>query len=281
MFESRFRRWIAAWALVVFPVVVGASVPALLLAETDRGQVDVSRYLVSEKYDGVRAYWDGRQLLSRGGHPIAAPAWFLAALPPRKLDGELWMGRGRFEEMSGVARREVPDDAAWKQVTYMLFELPGAEGTFAQRARRLQEIATQAGVSWVKAVEQFRLADRRALKRLLAEVRRAGGEGLMLHLADAPYITGRSDVLLKVKAWHDAEAQVIGHLPGRGRYTGMLGALRVRAPDGREFKLGTGFTDAQRRLPPAVGTTVTYRYRDLTERGLPRHASFWRVREAF
>jgi DNA ligase-1 len=143
----------------------------------------------------------------------------------------------------------------------------------------MQAIVAQANVPWLRAVEQFRVADRRALRKRLSEVVRAGGEGLMLHLADAPYLTGRSDALLKVKALQDAEAVVVGHLPGRGKYDGMLGALRVRTPEGREFALGTGFTDEQRRNPPPVGTTLTYRYRDLTGNGLPRHASFWRVRE--
>jgi len=279
--EMFVSRWFIAGLLTFVSIAVQASEPQLLLAETYRQQVDVGQYLVSEKLDGVRAYWDGKQLVSRGGNAYNAPAWFVAALPARKLDGELWLGRGRFEEMSGLARRDVPDEAGWRQVKYMLFELPGAEGTFAQRAFRLKEVAAQTNVPWLQAVEQFRLADHKALMKRLSEVVRAGGEGLMLHRADALYETGRSDTLLKVKAWHDAEAKVIGHVPGKGRYGGMLGALKVRAPDGREFSLGSGFSDADRRNPPPVGSTVTYRYRELTGRGIPRHASFWRVRSDF
>jgi DNA ligase-1 len=120
--------------------------------------------------------------------------------------------------------------------------------------------------------------DHNTLQKRLDEVVRAGGEGLMLHLADAPYETGRSDVLLKVKTWQDAEAVVIGHQPGKGRFAGLLGALKVRTPEGKEFLLGTGFSEAQRRNPPALGATVTYRYCDLTGRGLPRIASFLRIR---
>ena len=267
---------------VLFPAwVVAATEPQLLLAETYSRQVDVSQYLVSEKFDGVRAYWDGKQLISRGGNVYNAPAWFVAALPARKLDGELWLGRGRFEEMSGLARREVPEDADWRQVKYLLFELPGAEGTFAQRAVRLSEIAAQANVPWVQAIEQFKVADHKALMKRLSEVVKAGGEGLMLHRSNALYNIGRGDTLLKVKQWLDAEARVIGHLPGKGKYFGRLGALKVRTPDGREFALGTGFTDAQRMAPPPLGSTVTYRYRELTAKGLPRFASFWRVREGF
>jgi DNA ligase-1 len=131
----------------------------------------------------------------------------------------------------------------------------------------------------LREVEQFHGLDRSTLKKRFEEVVRGGGEGLMLHLADAPYETGRSDVLLKMKPWRDAEAVVIGHRPGKGRFAGMLGALKVRTPEGREFLLGTGFSDTQRRDPPPLGVTLTYRYRDLTVNGLPRFASFLQVRE--
>lgn len=274
------RRWFGWLAIIAGSISCAwSSETSLLLAETYRNQVDPARYLVSEKLDGVRAYWDGKQLISRGGNVFNAPAWFVAALPERKLDGELWLGRGRFEEISGIVRREVPQDVDWKQVKYMLFELPGAEGTYVQRISRLDSVAAQLNVPWVQVVAQFRLADHKALMKRLGEVVKAGGEGLMLHRADALYETGRSEVLLKVKAWHDAEAKVIGYVSGKGRFQGMLGALKVRAPDGREFALGAGFTDAQRRSPPPLGSTVTYRYRELTARGMPRFASFWRQRE--
>ena len=278
--RGKLYRSVLAWVgLLVFTGIVTAAEPALLLAETYRKQVDVAQYLVSEKLDGVRAYWDGKQLISRGGNAFNAPSWFTAALPARKLDGELWLGRGRFEEMSGVARREVPEDANWKQVKYMLFELPEAEGSFAQRVARMKELALNANVPWLEVVEQFRLPDHKAVMKRLEQVIKAGGEGLMLHRADALYETGRSETLLKVKAWHDAEAKVVAHVAGKGKYRGMLGALKVRAPDGRAFSLGSGFSDTQRLNPPAIGSTVTYRYRELTGKGMPRFASFWRVRE--
>ena len=205
-------------------------------------------------------------------------AGLLNGLPKRSLDGELWLGRGSFERLSGIVRREVPDDAGWRQVRYMIFELPGAPGTFRERADAMREITRQANIPWLREIEQFSVVDRNGLKKRMNEVVKAGGEGLMLHRADALYETGRSDTLLKMKPWEDAEAVVIAHQPGKGKYTGMLGALRVRTDDGREFSLGTGFTDTQRRDPPALGTTVTYRYRDVTRNGLPRFASFLRVR---
>lgn len=256
-----------------------AEAPAILLANVYHGQVDVSRYLVSEKLDGVRAVWDGEVLRFRSGRTINAPAWFVAGLPRQPLDGELWIGRGQFERVSGIVRQETPDDAAWRDVRYMIFELPGAPGSFAERAEQIRRLVRDLKVPWLFEIRQFFVPDRSILKKRLDEVVKAGGEGLMLHLAEAPYATGRSDVLLKLKPWQDAEAVVIGQQPGRGRHAGRLGALKVRTPEGREFMLGTGFTDAQRAQPPAVGATVTYRYRELTGSGLPRFASFLRIRE--
>jgi len=255
--------------------------PAVLLANELGPNIDPAKYLVSEKYDGVRAIWDGSKLRFRSGRTVSAPAWFITKLPPQPLDGELWLGRGRFEELSGIVRKTDPQDDEWGRIKYMIFELPGGPGTFAERAQRIREIVAQAQAPQLIAVEQFRVANRAALKRKLDEVVGAGGEGLMLHLADARYITGRSDVLLKLKPLQDTEAVVIGHVPGKGKFAGMLGALRVQAPNGKQFLIGTGFSDDVRKNPPAVGKTVTYTYRGLTNTGLPRFPSYWRIREDF
>lgn len=255
--------------------------PAILLAEIYRDSVDVTAYWVSEKLDGVRAIWDGRVLRFRSGRVVPAPAWFIAGLPQEHLDGELWLGRGQFDALSAIVRREQPEDAAWHRVRYMIFELPGAAGTFSERIARLEQIIGTAGTPWLKAVDQFRVPDQVALRQRFDAILRAGGEGLMLHRTDAPYLTGRSDVLLKLKPWLDAEATVIGYVPGRGKYTGLMGGLRVETSEGKRFVLGTGFNDAQRHQPPPLGALVTYRYRELTARGIPRFARYLRLRETF
>ena len=262
------------------PIVSSAvEPPPILLANVYRDQVDVSRYLVSEKLDGVRAIWDGQALRFRSGKTIHAPDWFAAGLPKQALDGELWIARGQFERVSGIVRREVPDDAGWREVRYMVFELPGASGPFSERAEHIRLLVQKADVLWLSAIEQFSVVNRASLKKHLDQVVRGGGEGLMLHLADAVYETGRSDVLLKLKPWQDAEALVVAHQPGKGKFAGHLGALKVRTQEGLEFLLGSGFSDLQRQQPPAIGTTVTYRFRDLTNKGVPRFASFLRVRD--
>ena len=266
------------------PVCAGgqarATGPAIALATLWGDHLDPANYLVSEKYDGVRGVWDGESLRFRSGRVVPAPAWFTARLPRVALDGELWLARGRFDAVSGIVRKTQPVDAEWRDVRYMAFELPGADGSFAERAQRLHEIARQTAWEPLVAVDQRPVADRAALQRRLAATVALGGEGLVLHRADAPYQAGRTDALMKLKPEMDTEAVVVAHRAGQGRYTGQLGALEVRAPDGRRFLIGTGFSDAQRRDPPPIGSVVTYRYRDLTPSGLPRFASFLRVHDA-
>ena len=272
------RQFIAA--LAAFGALPCAdAAPALLLAQTAPADIDPTGYLVSEKYDGVRAVWDGHTLRFRGGLPIAAPAEFVSRLPAVPLDGELWLGRGRFEVLSGLVRRQTPDAAAWRPLRYMVFDLPGASGGFASRAQRIAMLAQHSGWPQLQAVEQQLLDSPQALQRRLDEVVAGGGEGLMLHRADAPYRTGRSASLLKLKPLHDAEALVVGHVAGRGRHAGRMGALRVRSAAGVDFLLGTGFSDAERGAPPPLGSWVTFTHRGVTAEGVPRFASFLRVRE--
>lgn len=256
------------------------SPPALMLAR-DLGTtpIDVPAYFVSEKLDGVRARWDGRALWTRGGHRITTPSDFVKGWPSTPMDGELWIARSRFDVVSGIARSTRPDPAAWNAVRFMVFDLPAHPGTFAERVAAMRTLADRTAHPQLRMVEQTRLTSRTALDARLAQVVAAGGEGLMLHHADARYGVGRSNALLKLKPHDDAEARVLAHAPGKGKYTGMLGALVVAHHDGRQFRIGTGFTDAQRADPPPPGSWVTYRYNGLTSTGLPRFARFLRVRD--
>jgi DNA ligase-1 len=252
--------------------------PDLMHASTMPDTVDVSAYLVSEKLDGVRGHWTGERLLTRGGHAVRPPEWFTADWPSTPMDGELWLGRGRFAQASGVVRTRRPVDAEWREMRFMVFDLPAHAGPFEARARRIRELLQQTGVPWLRPVRQSVIADADALDARLERVVDAGGEGLMLHRRDARYRPGRSEALLKYKPWTDAEARVVAHTRGKGRYRGMLGALVVERADGLRFRLGTGFSDAQRADPPPVGSRVTYRHNGFTANGIPRFARFLRVR---
>lgn len=253
--------------------------PAILLAENYHSSINPADYLVSEKLDGVRAIWDGKTLRFRSGQTIYAPAWFIEKFPNHALDGELWMGRGKFDRVSATTRRMQPVESEWRTITYQVYELPDGAGSFQDRVKMLNESIASINLPWVQVVEQFPVPDEHALQTKLEQIVRAGGEGLMLHRADALWQTGRSDVLLKLKKHLDAEAKVVGHLPGKGKYQGKLGALLVELPDGKRFEIGTGLSDKQRTHPPVIGSVITYRYRDLTPQGVPRFASFLRVRE--
>jgi DNA ligase-1 len=251
----------------------------VMLANVYRPGIALDDYWVSEKYDGVRALWDGRRLLTRGGETIHAPAWFVAGWPAMALDGELWAGRGGFQRAVATVRQQTPDDKAWSKMRFMVFDMPGKVGDFNLRLRAMRSTVQQMNLPWVQAVEQRKVADHAALQALLDRTVAQGGEGLMLHRGSSLYRADRSDDLLKFKPYEDTEARVVGHLPGKGKYVGMLGALQVETPEGVRFKLGSGLSDAQRRDPPPVGALVTYRYRGFNDSGIPRFAVFMRVRE--
>jgi DNA ligase-1 len=252
-------------------------VPQLLLADVWNSSINPTGWWMSEKYDGLRGYWNGRTLLSRKGQVIHAPSYFLAELPRDiALDGELWIGRGKFEETVSIVRSETPDDR-WKTVHFMVFDAPQAKGTFEKRMQFLRATLPETNC-FVRVVSQERC---QGMKQLLTErdrVVRMGGEGLMLRQPESQYEPGRSPTLLKVKPYDDAEATVIAHEPGKGKFAGKLGALRVRTDDGREFSIGSGLTDAQRESPPPMGTVITYRFRGLTAKGMPRFPTYLRVR---
>lgn len=252
--------------------------PALMLANDYRPGLDLQAYWVSEKLDGVRAYWDGHELRTRSGLRIMAPEWFTAGWPDQPLDGELWAGRGGFEQVSSLVRQGNPGAPGWQALRYRVFDLPAEPGVFDARLMRLHVLFATPVSDFLIPVVQFRVASAEALQTALAEVVGAGGEGLMLHRADAPYQALRNDDLLKLKPQQDAEALVVAVLPGKGRLQGVMGALLVEMPSGQRFRLGTGFSDAERRQPPAPGTRISYRYRGLHASGLPRFASYWRQR---
>lgn len=274
-----FALLLAGLLLLPTAAAAGGSPPALMLASNWRDGPDVSNYWVSEKLDGVRARWDGRSLWTRAGNRIDVPAWFVAGWPQMALDGELWIGRNRFDETSAIVRTTQADDSDWRRIRFMAFDAPAYPGTFDARLAALQKHIADARVPWLQAVVQQRHADAAMLQQHLRAVVAGGGEGLMLHHRDGRYVPGRSDTLFKLKPWDDAEARVVGHVPGKGKYEGMLGALLVERADGSRFRLGTGFKDAQRAAPPALGSHVTYRYNGLTSKGLPRFARFLRVRD--
>jgi len=251
--------------------------PPLLLAETWDNAADLAGWWMSEKLDGVRAYWDGRQFLSRLGNLYHAPDWFVEGLPEVPLDGELWIDRRKFQRTVSIVRRQDKTDL-WSEVRFVVFDAPGLEAGFEERAAFVRETLGGRNLRFAQPHAHQLCADLACLQAELQRVEALGGEGLMLRQPGSRYEVGRSATLLKVKRFHDAEAVVIGHQPGAGRHKGRLGALLVRLPDGTDFAVGTGFSDREREAPPEVGATITFRYQELSEAGVPRFPSYVGVR---
>jgi DNA ligase len=253
-------------------------VPPLLLAERWDNEGDLSGWWMSEKLDGVRAYWDGKQFISRLGNRYHAPDWFVAGLPDVALDGELWLGRKKFQTTVSIVKRQDKSDH-WKQVSFVVFDAPALDDPFEKRLKFVEAYIRKQKPAYAKAHVHEACKGVEHLRKELARIEALGGEGLMLRQPGSKYAVGRSATLLKVKTFHDADAKVVGHVPGKGKHAGRLGALEVVLDNGIHFSVGTGFSDAERQKPPPVGSLITFRYQELSDGGVPRFPSFLRIRQ--
>jgi DNA ligase-1 len=253
--------------------------PAIQLANIYRGNVEIQNYLVSEKLDGIRGFWDGEKLISRQGNEINAPKWFTKNFPRQALDGELWIGREKFEQVSSVVRQKIPDDKKWQNVRFMIFDLPKSNSVFSQRFVEMKNLVASSNSKYLQLINQFEISDEKTLFLELEKITKNGGEGLMLHLKNSLYAAKRDDDLLKLKKFEDEEAVVIAHIAGSGKYKGLMGALLVENSDKIRFKIGSGFSDLQRQNPPKIGDKITYKFWGKTKNNLPRFAIFMRVRD--
>jgi DNA ligase-1 len=245
----------------------------VLLAERWDTETNLAGWWMSEKLDGMRAYWDGKQMWSRLGNVVHAPVWFLEGLPDVPLDGELWLARKAFQRTMAIAKRQDKSEH-WKELRYVVFDAPAHGGEFEARLEFLHDFLGRRRPPFVQALEHERCRDLDHLRNSLLEIETVGGEGLMLRQPGSLYVAGRSTTLLKVKSFHDDEARVIGHEPGKGRHKGRLGALLVEMGNGKRFSVGTGFSDAEREAPPPVGSVITFRYQELSTGGIPRFPSY-------
>lgn len=255
--------------------------PPVMSPYTWEPEMDIQGWWMSEKYDGIRGYWTGKQLISRVGNVFVTPPWFTANFPATPLDGELWIGRQTFQELSSIVLRQTPDEAGWKRVRYMIFDAPEAKGGFENRLDFARQWFDNHPNSAVTIVDHEICKDPSHLRQKLANIEAQGGEGLILRRPQSPYTVGRFRDILKVKTFEDADAVVIGYRPGQGRHEGRMGTLLVELPNGVQFAIGTGFKDAERDHPPPLGSTIKFKHHGFTKAGKPRFASFLRVREEF
>lgn len=237
----------------------------------------ITGWWMSEKLDGVRGYWDGRLLWSKQGKLMQPHPDFVAGLPDFALEGELWGGRGSFELCASVVQQPLSEQ--WLQLQFAIFDLPAMPGPFSERIEQARRWFKDHPSPHAFVIEQIPVKDQSQLQAELQRVEAAGGEGLIVRNPQSLYAAGRSADLLKVKSFADAEAIVVEHLPGQGENQGRLGALLVERPDGLRFKLGTGFSAAERLEPPPLGSSVSYKYYGLYPSGIPRFPAFLRIRQ--
>jgi len=275
---SRFNRILLPLLFIFVITPSHAQAPSIEIATQYREGIDVQHYFVSEKLDGIRGYWNGKHLYSKQGTAFTVPSWFTANFPKTPLDGELWIGRNQFETVSGIVRTQDEQNADWKRVKFMIFDLPSSPLPFSQRVIKMRQLVSESNAPYLHVIEQKKLPNSEALYQLLDQVVALKGEGLVLHHEDALYQHKRSKQLMKLKKFEDADATVIGYVPGKGKYTGMLGALKVKTAQGLEFKIGTGFSDKERNNPPPIGSTIIYKYTGKTKNNIPRFATFMRIR---
>jgi len=246
-----------------------AKKPDLFLLNNYSDDTNITSWYMSEKLDGVRAYWDGKQLISRNGQVFDAPLFFTNDFPKIELDGELWNKRGNFSSISSIVNTKLTK-VDWKELTYNIFEVPNAAGTLLTRLSNVEES------QYIKIIQQTKVKDKKHLDAFLKIVEKKGGEGVVVRDGSLNYYVGRNNNALKVKSYIDTECEVLRHSKGNGKYKNVLGSLECKMDNNKVIKIGTGFSDAQRENPPEIGCIITFKYYGLTSKGNPRFPVFLR-----
>lgn len=248
-----------------------------MLAEKYDGSQNIDNWFVSEKLDGIRAIWNGSNLRSRNGNIFHPPKYFIETFPKDLfLDGELFLERGKFSETVSIVKKQYSHDG-WDKIKFLVFDAPGLKAQFKDRLCIIEASLGEANKKYIELHHHEVLKDKEELDKRLREVISKKGEGLIVRDPDSFYENRRSKSMLKVKEFHDAEATVLAHLKGTGRLCNTIGSLLVVNDDGVEFKIGSGFTDKERRNMPKIGSRVTYRYFELSKDKVPRFPTFLRV----
>jgi len=252
----------------------------------EKHKVNDGNWWWSEKLDGVRAYWnpDRDGLFSRADKEFTVPEFFKNEL--RKvnlpLDGELFFGRGEFQECVSIVRKKKSmDPKEWAGISFEIFDVIDADQTltFTDRHQYMKEkIGTEHG--FLKILRQTQLGPEDDVMAITDKLVADGAEGLMLKKGDSVYEMKRSWSLLKVKKWQDCEATVLEITKGKGKNSEVMGQARCVLDDGVEFLLGGGFTDSMRKTPPfKIGSVVTVKFFEKTKAGKPRFPIYIATRD--
>jgi DNA ligase-1 len=258
--------------IILIPFLLMAVKPKLLLLNTYKDQ-NITSWVMSEKLDGIRAYWDGKNLISRGGKIIHAPKWFIEDYPSFEIDGELWTKRNDFENISSIVRDKNPSKH-WKNIKHYIFEVPNAKGGLFQRLEKVKPYMNNS----IRIIPQIEIRDKDHLNEFLQSIENEKGEGVVVRDPKEPYINKRSSKALKIKTYHDMECTVIGYTKGKGKFTDLIGAIKCKLDNGMTFKIGSGLSDNERKYPAKIGDIITFKYNGFTKYGKPRFPVYLRIR---
>lgn len=247
----------------------------LMLAQTyDPEKHNPVGWLMSEKMDGVRCFWNGSNMYSRNGNMFYPPKWFKEQLPNFPLDGELWTKREDFQKIVSIVKRQ-DENEEWKQISFQIFDAPKMKAPFHKRYLKCKQVVEKTNSPHLVLLEQTKCESLEHLDKMMDEITGKGGEGVMVKDPESVYESRRSDKLLKVKKFEQAEAIVLAHEKGTGRCAFMMGKILVREEGtGQEFRIGSGFNDAQRRKPPKLNSRITFKFMGRSNKGIPRFPIF-------
>lgn len=233
-------------------------------------------FVYSEKLDGVRAFWDGKNLYSKGGKLLTPPSFFTQNFPPFAIEGELWSKRGDFENIVSILKSTKKKEK-WRELKFYIFEVPNQQGGILKRLEVLEAYLASQPAPFISIIPQLPLNTLQALQDALSAITQAGGEGVVVREKDAPYYTGRNKKAMKLKLYEDRECKITSYVQGKGKFENLVGSIICLDGD-VEFKIGSGMSEDFRKNPPKVGTIITYKYFGLNKNKLPKFPVFLRIR---
>ena len=246
-----------------------------MLAHKYNPLIDYTGWYMSEKLDGVRSTYCDRQFMSRNEKQFLQSKGFDKSFPQNiTLDGELFGGRGTFNETSGICRKKYNRD--WSSLKYYVFEIPNFITPFKHTISYLNSNIRNRYNNLI-VLPQTICSSKEHLQRFFERVITEGGEGVMLRHPDSYYEEGkRSSFLLKVKRFHKATCTVIGYENGKGKYSNVVGSLVCKFMN-TTINIGSGLTDSDRINPPEIGSFIQFRYFSLSKENIPRFPTFIKV----
>jgi len=230
--------------------------------ETKKGK-DPTGWWISEKLDGVRAYWNGKKMYFKDGTEMHPPPGFVVDFPPVPLDGELWAGRQNFYEVAKAVKSTEVE--AWRDVKYLVFDTTQSQMKYEERMEFINKYIP-ANHSNISQIDIWRCKSNDDLMYVLAQVEQNGGEGIILRKPQSYYYEQMS--FFKLERYDDDDAMVVENLNDSK-------AMKCRLSNGKEFVLPTPTIDPL----PAPESIITFRYLAMSKQdNIPTCTSLLRIR---